>query len=145
MIEKNEKINQRIFIFFPLLILFYISLISTVLPKYSTIVNILFVTQIVTHVVLLLSGLNCTPKQNNICNNFAKLIGFIYLFIILDSGRKLKHKNFYFYFSLFVALYIIVSHYITIYPIKGLFEYKGVTLNIFDFKSYILIFSDLLV
>ena len=115
------------------------------MPKYSIIVNILFVTQIVTHVVLLLSGLNCTPKQNNICNNFAKIIGFIYLFIILDSGRKLKHKNFYFYFSLFVALYIIVSHYITIYPIKGLFEYKGVTLNIFDFKSYILIFSDLLV
>jgi hypothetical protein len=110
----------------------------------NIIVNILFVTQIVAHVVLLLSGLNCTPKQNNICNNFAKLIGFVYLFIILDSGSNLKHKKYYFYFCLFVILYIILSHFITIYPIKGLLEYKGVSLSIFDLNTYILIFSDLL-
>jgi len=145
MIERNEKINQRIFIFFPLLILFYIALIKTVLPKYSIIVSILFAIQIVTHVVLLISGLNCTPKQNNICNNFAKLIGFVYLFIILDSGSNLKHKkNWKYYFCLFVTLYIILSHFITIYPIKGLFEYKNVSLSIFDLNTYILIFSDLL-
>ena len=145
MIEKNEKINQRIFIFFPLLILFYNLLITVVLPKYSIIVSILFAIQIVTHVVLLISGLNCTPKQNNICNNLAKLIGFVYLFIILDSGNNIKHKkNWKYYFCLFVVLYIILSHYITIYPIKGLLEYKGVSLSIFDLNTYILIFSDLL-
>jgi hypothetical protein len=148
MIEKNEKINQRIFIFFPLLILFYISIIKTLndasLQEYTSVVTILFVIQIVTHVILLVSGKSCTPKQNNICNKFAKIIGFIYLFIILLCNTKIKHKNIYFYFSLFVILYIILSHYITIYPIKGLLEYKDVSLNIFEINTYILIFSDLL-
>lgn len=146
-ITKEDKILQRLIIFYPCLFIFYYSIKETVkncnfAEKYKKIIFYLFTIQILTHTYLLYMNKTCNPESNNICNKLALLIGVIYIYNILDC-KPLPEKNKFYYFSLFISFYIIISHIIPIYPIIGKFRYKGLNLDILNLKSYILILSDL--
>jgi FkbM family methyltransferase len=85
---------------------------------------------------------SCNPEKDNVCNKLALIIGIIYIYNIIDC-RPIPKKDKFYYISIFISFYIIISHIIAIYPIKGKFMYKGILLDILNLKSYILILSDL--
>uniref|UniRef100_A0A6C0AY61 Methyltransferase FkbM domain-containing protein n=1 Tax=viral metagenome TaxID=1070528 RepID=A0A6C0AY61_9ZZZZ len=137
---------KKTFIFFPFLILFYFSMIQSLkvakLEKYNFIVNILFLIQITTHIFFVINNSYdvCNPNKNDLCNSFAELIGLVYLVLIIMCFKN--KSNMFTYISLVVVFYIILSHFVTIYPAEGAFLYNKLKLPIFHMNSYIIPISD---
>ena len=127
----KQRILQRLLILIPGLLVFYCYVLKCKLPLVYALVAI----QFTTHLYLMLSGKQCNPKVNNICNKFAFIIGIIF------TGIVLKYKLG--VIPLFISLYMIVSHILTIYPLNGTFEYKNIELPIFNKNSYIFVYCDL--
>ena len=97
--------------------------------KYKYIFYILFCIQISAHIYLLFTNNQCNPQVDNLCNIIALLIGFIYLFLLYLC--KNINIDIYFFISLFVIFYIILSHIITINPINNSYIYENKKYNIF--------------
>lgn len=142
MLSYKEAIIQRIFILIPVLILFYMGFLSIVdNKKIKNILKIFFSIQIIAHILILLFNKRCTPNENKTCNNFALVIGIIFLYIFILYGKKDKIGVY--LFCLFVITYIILSHLISIYPLKNILKYNNINLPILDINTYIIIISNL--
>jgi len=98
-------------------------------------VYLLAAIQISTHIYLLVTDKQCNPKVGNLCNKMALLIGVLFALIVVKY--KLGAV------PLAISLYMIISHLVTIYPLKGTFEYKGVELPLSNMRSFIFIYCDL--
>jgi len=141
-----HSIIERCLVFFPSLFLFYYcmykSLQSAKWLSLFGLVTILFFIQITTHMYLFMTGCRCSPTYTNslpFCNSGALLIGIIYLIItMLCLFRKITTYGF---FTLLVSIYIILSHIITIHPLKGTLISDGMEMPIFDINSFIFLMS----
>lgn len=134
------------FLFFPLLFIFYFSMLQSLkmanLEKYNNIVHILFIMQLVTHLSMLSGILDsklCTPTLHGICDKGAMLIGLVYFILIMMCYTR--KTNIYTYIATCGVLYIIISHLVTIHLADGLFEYTHIKLPLFHLNSYILVVS----
>ena len=129
--DHKHRFIQRILIFIPGLLIFYCYVFKCKLP----LVYVLAAIQFTTHIYLMLSGKQCTPKTKSLCNRFAMLIGFIFTGVIIKYKLGIV--------PLLISVYMIISHIVTIYPLHGTFEYKDLKLPILNKNSYIFIFCDL--
>lgn len=143
--SRYDYITQRLLVLFPALFLFFFCIfrslkISKLNTYYYLIVLLLFSTQIITHTYLLFQNRTCMRDTNKICNNGALVIGLIYFLVLIKCFYK--KYNFYTFIALIIASYMILSHIVTIFPLKGLFRYNNILLSIFDLNSYILVMSN---
>lgn len=144
--SNTEARIQRFIILIPALILYYfnINLLAKSCDKLNiNLVNKIFYFQFLSHIILSIFNLRCTPDENKLCSNFAFLIGLFYFIYILPC-INFKNIHISLFISLFIIFYMILSHIISIYPLKNILIYKNLKLPIFNINTYILIFSNLL-
>lgn len=127
----QQRRLQRVLIFLPGLLMFYWYVLQTKLYLVYGLIAI----QVLTHLFLVYSGKQCTPQANNICNRFALWIGILFTGVVIYHRLGI--------IPLFISLYMIVSHLVTIYPLNGTFIYKELELPLFDSRSFIFIYCDL--
>jgi len=129
--DIHEQRIQRILILIPGLVLFYFYVFQSKL----LIVYILATLQIATHIYLLSTNKQCNPRSGKLCNQMALIIGILFMIIIL------KYKLGVIPFC--IAIYMVFSHIVTIYPIRRTFVYKEMELPLFKKESYIFILCNL--
>lgn len=109
---KNKKrlnhIIEKIFISYPIMILFYFCIIKSINNKYQKYISLsIFYIQIVFHTFQIIFNYECTPKKNLFCNKIALVFGLVH-FIIFFVNYSIN--NIYCLIGLFISFYMILSH-----------------------------------
>lgn len=128
--DTKDRRLQRIFILIPGMLIFYYYVFKSKLYLVYVLASI----QFTTHLYLMYTGKTCTPKINNLCNRFALIIGVIFLCVVVNYKLGI--------IPLLISVYMVVSHIITIYPLRFTFEYKDIELPILKLSSYSHIYYD---
>ncbi len=124
MTDPIIALQEKLFLSFPVMILFFFSLLKTfskgTYPNISRVVFTIFAIQISTHIFQVLTSFRCTPSETTqigiLCNRVAFVFGIV-LFALL-SYVFIQQQTSITLFSILLAFYMIISHVIHIVPIN---------------------------
>ena len=137
----NRKAIQELFMI-PALIVLVIASLSLRNRVHSLILLSIVCVQIVTHLKMLISHStpNCNPSRNFLCNQIALIFGVVLL--ILFIGDDVQGRSDLRLYSIFISLYIIISHIIHIDTSKWIHKsvvVKAIIGCIIAFEAYLII------